>query len=551
MIKLLRLLSGTAKWRFYIVILAGATTGGAGAGIIAVTHQKLKRNDFESLELLGTFAVLWVIFGVCAYLTDHLLIKFSQNIVYNLRLTLCEQVLTASLRSIEKVGNNRILATLTEDINTVAETVESFPSAVINTAIMAGCYVYLATLSPSLFLLLLLCLLAGMLAYKIPLHFASQAMTNVRETANLLYKDFYALTHGTKELLLHRPRREAFLRGRIADRSEKMMHESIRGKSIWRFFLRWGDLFSLMALGGVLFVFPRYINVVRETLTGFVIAGLFSMGPLSAVLSFLPRINRSTISLKQIESLGFSLAREPSPALTVDDQLQALDGDGAILELDDIRFTYHGFETGDRFEVGPISHTFHSSQITYMIGGNGSGKSTLAKIICGLYIPESGRIICRGEEVTDDNREAFRQNFSAIFSDFFLFEELPGECRDTLNEKATEFLCTMQLEDKVEIRDGKFSTLSLSQGQRKRLALLSSFLEDRPFYVFDEWAADQDPLFKEFFYRTLLPELKLKKKAVLVITHDDRYFSLADQVIRLGFGKMEAPDSQMELDIVS
>ena len=549
MIKHFKFLVGTTGWRFYAVILCGAVTGSAGAGIIALAHQKLKRNDFENTELLGLFVTLWIVFGLCACLTDHLLIKFAQKIVYDLRLSLCEQVLSASLRSIEKVGNNRILAILTEDVNTVSETVESLPSAVINTAIMAGCYAYMATLSPKLFILTMLCFLTGMLAYKVPLHFASRAMTSVRETSNLLYKDFHALTHGTKELLLHRPRREEFMRGRIGERSEKMMEESIKGKSIWRFFLRWGDLFSLMALGGVLFVFPHFITADKETLTGFVIAGLFSMGPLAAVLSFLPRVTRSAISLKQIEFLGFSLAREPSLALTSERESREIEGEGAILELRDIAFTYHGFETGDRFEVGPISHTFQSGQITYMIGGNGSGKSTLAKIICGLYFPESGQIFCRGQEITDENREAFRQNFSAIFSDFFLFEELPGKGTDALNEKATEFLRTMQLEGKVEVTDGKFSNLSLSQGQRKRLALLSACLEDRPFYVFDEWAADQDPLFKDFFYRNVLPELKLKNKAILVITHDDKYFPLADRVIRLDFGKMEAAPSQMELPI--
>jgi putative pyoverdin transport system ATP-binding/permease protein len=96
----------------------------------------------------------------------------------------------------------------------------------------------------------------------------------------------------------------------------------------------------------------------------------------------------------------------------------------------------------------------------------------------------------------------------------------------------------LQLDHKVSIKDGAFSTLELSQGQRKRLALLVAYLEDRPFYVFDEWAADQDPLFKDVFYRELLPELKAKGKTVLVITHDDRYFHLADRYIKLEYGQL-------------
>ena len=89
---------------------------------------------------------------------------------------------------------------------------------------------------------------------------------------------------------------------------------------------------------------------------------------------------------------------------------------------------------------------------------------------------------------------------------------------------------------KVKVADGKFSTVNLSTGQRKRLALVSAYLEDRPIYLFDEWAADQDPVFKRVFYTELLPELKSRGKTVIVITHDDAYFNCADRVIKLEDG---------------
>lgn len=95
------------------------------------------------------------------------------------------------------------------------------------------------------------------------------------------------------------------------------------------------------------------------------------------------------------------------------------------------------------------------------------------------------------------------------------------------------------MKHKVQIVDGVFSTTSLSQGQRKRLALLIAYLEDRPIYLFDEWASDQDPFFRDIFYNQLLPSLKQRGKTVLVISHDDRYFHLADRVIKLDYGKVE------------
>lgn len=101
----------------------------------------------------------------------------------------------------------------------------------------------------------------------------------------------------------------------------------------------------------------------------------------------------------------------------------------------------------------------------------------------------------------------------------------------------------MQLSHKVKIEQGRLSTIDLSQGQRKRLALLTAYLEERPIYVFDEWAADQDPYFKNIFYLELLPQLKARNKTVFVISHDDRYYDIADRLIKLDEGQV-VEDSQ-------
>jgi putative ATP-binding cassette transporter len=174
----------------------------------------------------------------------------------------------------------------------------------------------------------------------------------------------------------------------------------------------------------------------------------------------------------------------------------------------------------------------------FVIGGNGSGKSTLVKVLAGLYQPEQGDVKLAGTMITDQNREWYREHFSVIFSDFYLFKKLLGQSDSQVQRLAPQYLRLLHLDQKVTVRDRAFSTLDLSQGQRKRLALVTSYLEDRQIYVFDEWAADQDPQYKEVFYKTLLPDLRARGKTVIVITHDDRYFHLGNQVIKLDDGKV-------------
>jgi putative ATP-binding cassette transporter len=208
------------------------------------------------------------------------------------------------------------------------------------------------------------------------------------------------------------------------------------------------------------------------------------------------------------------------------------------LELVNVTYPYHKADTDDYFVLGPINLQINRGESVFLVGGNGSGKSTLAKILTGLYSPKSGEVVLDGARICDTNRDWYRQHFSAIFSDFHLFSKLLGVDHPHLDRKAEYYLDKLKLVGKVSVDQGRLSTLKLSQGQRKRLALLTSYLEDRLIYLFDEWAADQDPVFKDLFYTEILPDLKQSDKTVIVISHDDRYFHLADKLVKLEDGKV-------------
>jgi putative ATP-binding cassette transporter len=202
-------------------------------------------------------------------------------------------------------------------------------------------------------------------------------------------------------------------------------------------------------------------------------------------------------------------------------------------------FSY-GEERGGEapFVLGPISLALHPGELVFVVGGNGSGKSTFVKVLTGLYPLSEGSVTLAGTTVTDANREWYREHFSVVFSDFYLFNRLLGQTASQVERLAPQYLRLLHMEQKVTVQERTFSTTDLSQGQRKRLALVTAYLEDRPIYVFDEWAADQDPQYKEIFYHTLLPDLRKRGKLVVVITHDDRYFHLGDQVVKLEDGKI-------------
>lgn len=254
-------------------------------------------------------------------------------------------------------------------------------------------------------------------------------------------------------------------------------------------------------------------------------------------MSTLPTVTRALVALKKVESLGLSLPANSNETTSV----AAFPSEKfwQCLELVNVTHSYYQEREETNFILGPINLKFNPGELVFIVGGNGSGKSTLAKLISGLYIPETGEIYLDGKFIDNYNREWYRQQFSVVFSDFYLFERLLGLDSNDLDAQTQNYLAQLQLDHKVKVNNGVLSTTNLSQGQRKRLALLTTYLEDRPIYMFDEWASDQDPVFKDIFYTQLLPELKSRGKTVLVISHDDRYFHIADRIIKLEYGKVK------------
>lgn len=262
------------------------------------------------------------------------------------------------------------------------------------------------------------------------------------------------------------------------------------------------------------------------------------MGPIWGIIGAIPTIERGQVALENIERLGITLDVKDEDALTVESAVREMEI-LPIVRWKDVMFSY-GEENGHEvpFTLGPISLDLHPGELVFLVGGNGSGKSTFVKVLSGLYQPQQGEVTLAGTTITDANREWYREHFSVVFSDFHVFIKLLGLSDSQTERLVPEYLRLLHMEQKVTVRERTFSTLDLSQGERKRLALVTAYLEDRPIYVFDEWAADQDPQYKEIFYKTLLPDLRARGKLVVVITHDDRYFHLGNQVIKLEDGKV-------------
>ena len=519
-----------------IAIGTGFLSGSSSAGLIALISRAAAGNSGSSwFTSIWAFIGLIIVVLITSIISQVMLIRLSQNAVLQLRMRLSRQIISSELSHLEDLGNPRLLATLTEDVQAVANGVHEMPFLFINLAIILGCMAYITWLSWLVVVMVIGLAVVAIGSCQWLLNRGTKMLALARADQDTLFGHLGSITGGIKELKLHYGRRQVFLENQLLSTVTMFRRHNVKGLTLFATTSSWGQLIFFFSLGFVIFVLPNLLSISPQTLSGFILTFTYLMLPMDNIISKLPVFSRASIALEKIESLGLSLASR-AEKLTMPPQHKS---SWHYLKLDGVTHAYRTEEPESNFDLGPINLQFSPQEIVFIVGGNGSGKSTLAKLITGLYIPEAGDIIFDGDPITEQNREWYRQHFAVVFSDFYLFEELLGLEDSNLDSQAQRYLELLQLDHKVKVKHGKLSTTSLSQGQRKRLALLTAYLEDRPIYLFDEWAADQDPIFKEIFYCKLLPFLRDQGKTILVISHDDHYFHVADRMIKLDYGQVE------------
>jgi putative ATP-binding cassette transporter len=517
------------------VIVAAITSGVANTALIAVVNHVINSDAATRGTWLAVFLGVCVIFPTTRYAGDWLLIYLSEKATLHLRLSLCSRILAVPLRTLEEIGPAKLNGTLVNDLPAVIGAMLYIPLLTLNVTIVLGCLVFMGFLSWVMLLGVLVFLVAGIAAYQFPLMRGQKHVRAQREQTDGLFRHFRSLVEGIKELKLHHERRRAFLEDELQATAVSVQHHSVAAQRAFSSAVSWGQVLIFLLIGVVAFLLPSVTLVQKPVLTGFTFAILYMVGPMQVILNSMAQLSRSITNLDRVEEMGLKLeeAAQRQPALP-----PAGAPRWERLELAGVTHTYHSERDGSAFTLGPVELAFRPGEIVFVTGGNGSGKTTFAKLLTGLYDPEGGQVRLDGKPVDGASAQAYRSLFSAVFSDFFLFETLLGLARDGLDGDAARYLRELQLDHKVTIADGKLSTTNLSQGQRKRLALLTAYLEDRPIYLFDEWAADQDPHFKQVFYHELLPELRRRGKTVFAISHDDRYYDVADRLIRLDYGRV-------------
>ncbi|WP_108662005.1 cyclic peptide export ABC transporter [Acuticoccus kandeliae] len=531
---MLRLLLAAAGDERNRIVLATIAAGVAMGAVLAVvnTVTEYDKNASAQVTLIGVFILSCATFLYAKSYALNGTARVVEALLDRTRTRFAEKIRRADMRSIEGL-QRRIAVTLPRDTQTLSEAgtiiVHGFSSGVM----LCFSAFYVATLSLLAFAITIVLFGSAVYFYKRSQERSADILRSAAQADTQFYNAFLNLLNGFKEVKISTARGDDLQENYIATLSEATHHHRVASAQRFNAGANITNFFFYLLMGVLVFGLPQNEDSA-EVAAKVINVVIFVGSAIEIVLRALPMLARANFAIDNLEELERKLdaADEKAAESTAKDAPVLKEGISCRM----ISYSYFDPAGQPLFSVGPLDLEIKAGEVLFIVGGNGSGKSTLLRLVTRLYEPQSGVMMWDGRRVDQSNLTDYRNLFSAIFSDFHLFDRLYG--LDGVDPDTVQGLLErMQLQHKTRYEDGRFSEINLSTGQRKRLALLTTLLEGKQISIFDEWAADQDPEFRKYFYEVLVPEWRSQGKTLVIVSHDDRYFHVADRVIFMEDGR--------------
>jgi putative pyoverdin transport system ATP-binding/permease protein len=519
------------------LMIAGVFAGILNTALIfllTLAAAKAARGVADLWDLVKVAVCLWAFWASKGFLMQQMT-KIVEGVVQTVRVRLIEKVRRSDLSSIEAIGRAPLFNVVSTHADTISRASTGIISGATSLVLLICAFLIILWLSSAAFLIVV-----ATLGFIIGVFWLNQKRTaaglaEVTKTNNRFVDAFGELLDGFKELKMNSDKSRDFIDQHLKPLSEVSKQARIHtGLIVNRsVLLATAALFVLLA--AVVFLVPAIAPEQAPKIVAISTLIVFMFGPLGEVVMVYPQLNQALESVREIERIEKRLDAPPGTGLVEPAAEPEPTPQFEEIECKQIAFAYHDEHGRSSFSLEPFDFRLSPGELVFVTGGNGSGKSTFLKVLAGLYPPASGEILINGRVIGPRNRQSYRNLFSPIFSDFHLFDYAYG-LEEIDPDQLDQLLAATELSQKTAFDDHRITTIDLSSGQRKRLALVLALLEDRSIFLLDEWAAEQDPPFRRKFYREILPELKRRGKTVVAATHDDDHYDVADRVLKMQFG---------------
>lgn len=512
----------SALWQVVILNLINALVN---VGVLAFIHHYLFDAHFVMADLWWFFGLIALLL-LTTFLSQYALTVLGHCFMFGLKTTLIERLLHTNHQILMQIGTPKILASLSNDIQSITMAFVRLPELAQGLIVCAVVMVYLGSLSLGLLVAVSIWVGITLWLSKVLVHRVYAHLTTLRHIDDELYGDYQAVLDGHQGLTLNKARARR-LHLDFMNKASTYQKHIIKADTYHLSAVNFSNI-SLFGSLGLVMGLTYWLDLPFEVGITFGFAILFLQSPLLKAVGAYPVWQTAKVAFDKINALQLPTTTQSLPQRPPTHWRQIV--------LHDVSY---GYDDG-HFALKQVNLTLNRGETLFLIGANGSGKSTLANVLLGFATPQTGTIYIDDTPIHADDMRDYQGLFSAIFVDFYLFDALLGKEDELVDESWYQaWLHRLQLDDKVEIVDGIIKNNHLSTGQKKRLALLIAICEQRDILLLDEWAGEQDPHYRHYFYQTILPILQAMGKTLFVISHDNAYFDQADRLFEMRGGVLK------------
>ena len=532
-----------------VVIFASASTVFAivGPKILAKATDKLSEGimakvagtggiDFDYIgQIILILVGLYLISALFSYIQGFITSTISQRVAYDLRTSISQKMDRMPLSYFDKHTSGDILSRVTNDIDTIAQSLNQSMSQVItSTVTVIGIFIMMLTISPVMTLIAVCVLpvsmvLIGLVMKRSQKYFARQqaALGDVNGHIEEMYGGHNVV--------------KAF-NGEAASVEQFNEYNDNLYESAWK-----SKFFSglMQPITG----FVGNVGYVAVCLLGGVLAGggSITIGDIQAFIQYVRQFNQPITQLAQtmnmlqstaaaaervFEFLGEEELEPETPKVTADEVAKV---EGSVT-FADVNFGY----LKDQTIINDFSLHVHAGQTVAIVGPTGAGKTTIVKLLMRFYELNSGSILIDGKDIRDFGRQDLRSLFGMVLQDTWLFngtikENLMYGKLDASDEEVKEACKVAYVDHFVQTLENGYETMineessNISQGQKQLLTIARAFLKDPKILILDEATSSVDTRTEVLIQKGM--EKLMEGRTSFVIAHRLSTIRDADTII--------------------
>ena len=532
-----------------VVIFASASTVFAivGPKILAKATDKLSEGimakvagtggiDFDYIgQIILILVGLYLISALFSYIQGFITSTISQRVAYDLRTSISQKMDRMPLSYFDKHTSGDILSRVTNDIDTIAQSLNQSMSQVItSTVTVIGIFIMMLTISPVMTLIAVCVLpvsmvLIGLVMKRSQKYFARQqaALGDVNGHIEEMYGGHNVV--------------KAF-NGEAASVEQFNEYNDNLYESAWK-----SQFFSglMQPITG----FVGNVGYVAVCLLGGVLAGggSITIGDIQAFIQYVRQFNQPITQLAQtmnmlqstaaaaervFEFLGEEELEPETPKVTADEVAKV---EGSVT-FADVNFGY----LKDQTIINDLSLHVHAGQTVAIVGPTGAGKTTIVKLLMRFYELNSGSILIDGKDIRDFGRQDLRSLFGMVLQDTWLFngtikENLMYGKLDASDEEVKEACKVAYVDHFVQTLENGYETMineessNISQGQKQLLTIARAFLKDPKILILDEATSSVDTRTEVLIQKGM--EKLMEGRTSFVIAHRLSTIRDADTII--------------------